>query len=192
MLEVIVSEQGQPELGLPSRKEIRAIAGAVAEHIHELRRNHLCEGSFLPASSILLQLAFGQAQNRNQSSEANIYWSDDRQTVFFDSKGVAMTKVQRICQELTVKLEGLLYELLFGQSIKPVPLLQLVDSIGTAQQFQQKGYSFLDYPNNEHWKVSQEFIQEQMLKADQKLVKSSSSDSGQEKWAEQLYKVYLA
>ena len=59
MLEVTVSEQGWPELGLPSRKEIGAVAGAVAERIHESRRNHLCEGSFSPASSILSQLAFG-------------------------------------------------------------------------------------------------------------------------------------
>lgn len=192
ILEVTVSEQGWPELGLPSRKEIGAVAGAVAEHIHELRRNHLCEGSFSPASSILSQLAFGQAQNRNQSSEANIYWSDDRQTVFFDGKGVAMAKVRRMCQELTVELEGLLHELLFGQSVKPVPLLQLVDSMGTAQRFQQKGYSFLDHPDNERWKVGWEFMWERMLKADQKLVKSSGSGSGQEKWAEQPYKAYLA
>ena len=78
MLEVTVSEQGWPELGLQSRKEIGAVAGAVAERIFEARRKHLCEGSFSPASSILSQLAFGQAQNRNQSSKANIYWSDDR------------------------------------------------------------------------------------------------------------------
>ena len=113
MLEVAVSEQGWPELGLKSRAEIGAVAGAVAERIHELRQGHLCEGSFSPASSILSQLAFGQAQNRVQSSEANIYWSDDRQTVFYDGKGVAMAKVQAMCQALTTELEGLLYELLF-------------------------------------------------------------------------------
>ena len=46
-----------------------------------------------------------------------------------------MAKVQTMCKELTVKLEGLLYKLLFSQSIKLVPLLQLVDSIEIAQQF---------------------------------------------------------
>ena len=65
MLEVTVSKQGWPELGLPSRKEIGAVAGAVAERIHESRRNYLCEGLFSPVSSILSQLAFGQAQSRN-------------------------------------------------------------------------------------------------------------------------------
>ena len=72
------------------------MAGAVAERIQESRRNHLCEGSFSPASSILSQLAFGQAQSRNQSLEANIYWSDDRQTVFYNGKGVAMAKVREV------------------------------------------------------------------------------------------------
>ena len=64
MLEVAVSEQGWPELGLKSRIEIGAVAGAVAERIHQLRRDQLCEGSFSPVSSILSQLARGQAINR--------------------------------------------------------------------------------------------------------------------------------
>ena len=53
ILEVAVSEQGWLELGLQSRKEIGAVAGAVAERIHEFRKNHLCKGSFSPALSIL-------------------------------------------------------------------------------------------------------------------------------------------
>lgn len=57
MLEVAISEQGWPELGLQSRKEIGAIAGAVRERVYELRQGHLYEGSFSPASSILSQLA---------------------------------------------------------------------------------------------------------------------------------------
>ena len=78
MLEIAILEKGWPELGLQSRKEIGAVAGAVAERIHHLRRDHLCEGSFSPASSILSQLARGQAISRDHLSEANIYWSDDR------------------------------------------------------------------------------------------------------------------
>jgi len=194
VLEVAVSEQGWPKLGLKSRKQIGAVAGAVAARIQEFRKSYLYEGSFSPASSILSQLAFGQAQNRVQSSEANIYWSDDRQTVFYDGKGVAIAKVQAMCQALTTELEGLLYELLFRQSVTPVPLPQLVDSMGTAQRFQQKGYSFLDHPDNKRWKVGWEFLWERMLKADRKLIKSSGSGSGsgQEKWAEQPCKAYLA
>jgi hypothetical protein len=186
MLEVAVSEQGWPKLGLESRREIGAVAGAVAERIHELRKSHLCEGSFSPASSILSQLAKGQAINRVTSSEANIYWSDDRQTVFYSGKGVAMAKVRTMCQALSVELEGLLHELLFHQSVPPVPLPQLVDSMGTAQRFQQKGYSFMDHPDNTRWKQSWEFLWERMLRASERerLVKvgGSGSGSGQLEW----------
>ena len=194
MLEAAVSERGWPELGLKSRKEIGAVAGAVAERIHELRRMHLCEGSFSPASSILSQLARGQAINRVQPSEANIYWSDDRQTVFYDGKGVAMAQVRTMCQALTSELEGLLHELLFRQSVPAVPLPQLVDSMGTAQRFQQRGYSFIDHPDNARWKASWEFLWERMLLADQKLVKGRGSGSGRGplEWAAQPCKAYLA
>ena len=64
--------------------------------------------------------------------------------------------------------------------------------MGTAQRFQQKGYSFLDHPDNERWKVGWEFLWQRMLKADRKLVQRSGSGSSQEKWAEQPCKAYLA
>ena len=54
---------------------------------------------------------------------------------------------------LIVKLEGLLYELLFHQYVTPVLLPQLVDSIGIAQRFQQRSYSFVDHLDNVRWKV---------------------------------------
>ena len=194
MLEVAVSKQGQPKLGLQSRKEIRVVAGAVVDQVYILQKNHLYEGLFSPALSILSQLAFGQNQNWIQLSKANIYQSDDRQTVFYDSKVVGVAKVRTMYYILTVELKGLLYKLLFRQSITLVLLLQLVDSIGTVQWFQQKRYSFVDYPDNARQKVSQEFLQEQILIGDQKLVRtsSSSSSSSQLEQAELLYKVYLA
>ena len=158
ILKVAVSEQGQPKLGLQSRKEIRVVAGVVVDQVHILQKNHLYEGLFLPTSSILLQLAFRQNQNQIQLSEANIYQSNNRQIVFYDSKAVGVAKVQIIYHILTVELKGLLYKLLFRQSVTPVPLPQLIDSIGIAQRFQQKGYSFIDYPDNTRQKVSQEFL----------------------------------
>jgi hypothetical protein len=63
ILEIAVLEQGWLEIGLESRKEIGAVAGAVVERIHDLRKRYLCERFFLPVSSILSQLVFGQAQN---------------------------------------------------------------------------------------------------------------------------------
>jgi hypothetical protein len=110
-----------------------------------------------------------------------------------------MAKVRAMCQALTVELKGLLYELLFHQYIPPVPLPQLVDSMGTAQRFQQKGYSFLDHPDNTPWKVSWEFLWKRMLQDGQTLVKGgrgsdsdSESGSGQLEWASQPCKAYLA
>ena len=97
-----------------------------------------------------------------------------------------------MCQALTIELEGLLYELLFHQSVTPVPLPQLVDSMGAAQRFQQKGYSFVDHPDNGCWKVGWEFLWEQMLHNGQTLVKGSGSGSGQLEWADQQCKAYLA
>ena len=195
ILELAVSEHGWPELGIPSRTETGAVAGAVAVRIHQLRREYLCEGSFSPASSILSQLAFGQKQNRIQPSESNIYWADDRQTVFFDGKGVAMTKVRHMCQALTDELEATLNGLLFYQSVESVPLPQLVDSMGTAQRFQHKGYSFLDHPDNTCWKVSWEFLYQRMLEDGGSLVKKNASGSGSDEdqlvWAEQPCKAYL-
>ena len=103
-----------------------------------------------------------------------------------------MAKVQTMCQELISELEGLFQELLFYQPVPPVPLPQLVNSMGTAQRFQQKGYSFLDHPDNACWKLSWEFLWEWMLQADQKLVKSRGSGSHQWEWADQPCKAYLA
>ena len=179
VLESALSEQGWPRLGLPSRQEFVEEKGAVAvaERIQAVRREYLCEGSYTPASSILSQLAFGQKQSRHHSAEANIYWSDDRQTVFYDGKGVAMAKVRVMCQALTDELEGLLQELLFGQSVQPLLLPLLVDSMGVTQRFRQKGYSFIDHPDNARWKVGYEFLWERSLKAGQKLVQSSGSGS---------------
>lgn len=195
MLEIAIPEVGWPELGLRSRKEIGAVAGAVAERIQRLRKSFLCTGSFSPASSILSQLAFGKKLNKVTPAESNIHWSDDRQTVFYTGKGVAMAYVRSMCQDLTIELEGLLYGLLFRQPVEPLPLPLLVDSMGSAQQFQQRGYSFIDHPDNARWKVDWGFVWERMLLAKKEewlAGKESGSGCGQWQWAEQRCKAYLA
>ena len=194
ILKVTISKQGQPKLGLQSYKEIRVVAGVVVDQVYILQKNYLYKGLFSPILSILLQLTFRQNQNQIQLSKANIYQSNNHQIVFYNSKVVGVVKVQIIYYILIVKLKGLLYKLLFYQSITLVLLLQLVNSIGIVQQFQQKGYSFIDYSNNTYQKISQEFLQEQILIGDQKLVytSSSSSSSSQLEQAELLCKVYLA
>jgi superfamily II DNA helicase RecQ len=68
--------------------------------------------------------------------------------------------------------------------------------MGTAQRFQQKGYSFMDHPDNTRWKQSWEFLWERMLRASERerLVKvgGSGSGSGQLEWIDQRCKAYLA
>ena len=49
MLEVAVPSEAWPALELQSKAQIES----VAERIHALRREHLCEGSFSPTASIL-------------------------------------------------------------------------------------------------------------------------------------------
>jgi hypothetical protein len=73
VLELTISDEGWDELGVPSRIEVGKERGAVAARIQEFRQKHLCEGSFSPASSILTQLARGQALNRGTQKSSNIY-----------------------------------------------------------------------------------------------------------------------
>ena len=48
ILEVAVPEQSWPALYLKSRKEIGAVAEAVANRIYEFRKRYLCVGSYSP------------------------------------------------------------------------------------------------------------------------------------------------
>ena len=83
-----------------------------------------------------------------------------------------------MCQALTDELEASLHDLLFRQKVDPVPLPQLVDSMGMAQRFQHKGYSFIDHPDNVRWKPTWEFLWEGMLKDGRSLVKRGGSGRG--------------
>ena len=109
MLEITLPLEDWPEIGLQSRSKIEG----VVEYMQSMRRKYLCEGSFSPASSILSQLARGKAINKLQHSPSNIHWSDDRQMVFFDGKGVAVAKIGSMCQMLIQELQDILYKLLF-------------------------------------------------------------------------------
>jgi hypothetical protein len=53
LLEIAVSDQGWPELGLKSRIKIGAVAGAVAARVRKIRLDHMVKGLFSPVSSIL-------------------------------------------------------------------------------------------------------------------------------------------
>jgi superfamily II DNA helicase RecQ len=197
LLEIAVSDQGWPELELQSRIEIGAVAGAVAARVRKIRLDHLVEGSFSPASSILTQLAFGQAINSTQQNESNILWSDDIQTVFYQGKGVAMAKLRTMCQAVLLELQDLFHELLFHQSVPPLPLPQLVDSMSSSQFFQRDGYSFVDHIDNAATcQVGWRFLYRQMLQDDPEYHLSrdssgSGSGSGEQDWSGQRCQAYL-
>lgn len=177
MLEYALPLVEWPELWLNNRRHV----GPVAERVQSVRKKHLCEGSFSPTSSILTQLACGKAINQDHRSESNIYWSDDRQTVFHKGKPVVMIKIRTLFQELTHELEEILHELLFHQDVPDVPLRELIDSMGAGQSFRHDGYCFLDHNENiKHCKVSWEFLYKRMLDDEPEwhLVRGSGSGSG--------------
>ncbi len=192
LLEVAVCDEGWPELGLQSRTEIGKTAGAVAARMKEIRLRHLVEGSFSPASSILTQLARGQAINRAHQNESNIFWSDDRQTVFYEGKGIIIPKLRVMCHSLTDELEALLYELLFHQSVQPLPLAQLVDSMGYSQLLRQDGYSFIDHAENAMYKVSWEFLYRRMQQdASEYHLTQPTSHQSSDSWIDKKCHAYL-
>src|SRR5271168_2772141 len=69
MLEVAVPSKAWPKLGLKSKAQVES----VHKRIHELRKRHLCEGSFSPTASILSQLAKGKDSNKLHQSQPNIH-----------------------------------------------------------------------------------------------------------------------
>jgi superfamily II DNA helicase RecQ len=193
LLEIALPLKAWPELGLKDRSQI----GAVAVRVDRFRQRHLCEGSFSPTSSILTQLARGKAINKLHRSPSNIYWSDDRQTVFYTGKGVAMAKIRVMWQELTRELKAILFELVFHQDIPEVPLPLVIDQMGSAQNFRRDNLSFMDHPENqETCKRDWEFLYQRMLQdAPQwRLVSSGSSGSGsgsQREWIDVRRSAYL-
>lgn len=144
MLEVATSQKGWPRLGLESREDMED----VPQHLHKLRRQHLCEGSFSPAASILSQLAMGKKYSSMHVSPANIHWSADEQTIYFQGQGITLAKLRTTCQRLTGELQALLLELAFQKPLPGVQLDRVVDSIAWAREFRQLGHSFVSHPQN--------------------------------------------
>lgn len=113
MLEIALPLKAWPELELVGKAEVED----VPKRIHELRRRHLCEGSYSPAASILSQLAKGKKDNQMHGSPSNIHWSDDEQTIYYWGQPVELGKVRTICQCLTGELQAMLQELTFGGGV---------------------------------------------------------------------------
>jgi hypothetical protein len=154
MLEVAVPLEAWPTLRLEAKANIED----VPKRMHELRRKHLCEGSFSPTASILSQLAMGKHFNKLHTSPPNIHWSEDEQTIYYLGKPVELGKIKSMCHTLVQELQEALDELTFG----PVPSIDLgaiVDSMAWSQEFRRESYSFIKHvANKEHTGVGYRYL----------------------------------
>lgn len=141
MLEVAVPAEAWPML--QSRDEIPA----VPQRIKQMRKKHLCEGSFSPTSSILSQLAMGKSFNKLHKSTPNIHWSVDEETIYYLGKPIVLKKFQHMCQKVNEELQVMLNELMFG-SMPPIDLSQMVDSMAGTNEFRRDNYNFTQHPKN--------------------------------------------
>jgi hypothetical protein len=144
MLEVAVPLEAWPELGLESKADVES----VPDRIHELRKQHLCEGSFSPTSSILSQLAMGKSFNKMHQSPANIHWADDAQTIYYLGMPVVLSKFQKLCQILISELQEMMRTLMFQADIPTIDLSSIVDSMSWSQAFRRQNYSFIEHVQN--------------------------------------------
>ncbi len=144
MLEVAIPLKPWPSLGLKSKAQVES----VRQRIHDLRKEHLCEGSFSPTASILSQLARGMAFNKLHFSQPNIHWSEDEQTIYYLGEPVELGKIHNMCQALTQELQEAMKELTFGSDVPSIDLGSIVDSMAWSQAFRQSGYSFIEHAAN--------------------------------------------
>jgi len=144
MLEVAVPVEAWPNINLTPRDDINS----VRDHIHQLRRDYLCEGSFSPTSSILSQLAMGKSFNKMHASNPNIHWNEDETTVYYQGRGVYVPKVRTMCQELTKELWVIMKRLTFEVDMPVVDLRNIVDSVAWTPEFQRYDYSFINHVDN--------------------------------------------
>ena len=125
MLEVALPLEPWPKLELKSRAQVES----VPKQIHDLRKKHLCKGSFLPTASILSQLAKGKAFNKLHFSQPNIYQSKDKQMIYYLGKPIELSKIKKMCSTLTQELQEAMRELTFRSSVPSIDLGSIVDSI---------------------------------------------------------------
>ena len=100
LLEIAVPLDPWPELELKSKNEIDSLR----TRIHQIRTDHLCEGSFSPTSSILSQLAKGKKINKTHQSQPNIHWSTNAQTIYYLGKGVELRKITALYNSVVLEL----------------------------------------------------------------------------------------
>ena len=187
VLEVAVPLEAWPALRLESKAQVES----VRERIHDLRRKHLCEGSFSPTASILSQLAIGKHFNKLHIALPNIHWSEDEQTIYYLGKPVELGKIRDMCRTLIQELQEALDELTFG----PVPSIDLggiVDSMAWSQEFRQQQYSFIKHvANKEHTGVGYRYLYRRAQRGEGAWRLLRKGRAGQDEWMDAQVKKYL-
>ncbi len=189
MLEVAVPLEAWPELGLESKADVES----VPDRIHELRRKHLCEGSFSPTSSILSQLAMGKHFNKLHVSPPNIHWSDDEWTIHYLGEPVNLGKVQKWCQIVIGELQEMMRALTFQAGMPSIDLNSIVDSMSWSQAFRRQDYSFIEHvQNRDQVGVGYRYLLDQARKGEGgwKLLRKNKA-SRQIEWVDRQVQAYL-
>ena len=182
MLEVAVPLEAWPALGLVSKAQVES----VEKRVKELRRKHLCEGSYSPTASILSQLAKGKHSNKLHQSQPNIHWSEDEQTIYYIGEPVELGKIKSMCRTLVQELQEALEELTFG-SVPGIDLGSIVDSMAWSQAFRRSSYSFREHvANKERAGVGYRYLLERARKGEGgwKLLKSRTRQAGPIEWVD--------
>ena len=71
----------------------------------------------------------GKSYNKMHRSLANIYWSNDEQTIHYQGQPVELSKIQTMGDMLSNELQDLLQELAFGALLLLIDLSSIVDSM---------------------------------------------------------------
>jgi hypothetical protein len=194
MLEVAIPLEAWPRLDLKSKAQVES----VRERIHELRKEHLCEGSFSPTASILSQLAKGKAFNKLHFSQPNIHWSEDEQTIYYLGEPVELDRIRTMCYTLIQELQEAMKELTFETDVPSIDLGGIVDSMSWSQAFRRNSYSFIEHvANRERTDVGYRYLFERAKgkskgkgKSGWKLLKKSRASQKME-WVDGQVKKYL-
>jgi hypothetical protein len=182
MLEIAVSIEGWPALDIPAKDDIPS----VPERIHQMRRQHLCEASFSPTSSILSQLAMGKSFNKLHQSPSNIHWSEDEQTIYY------LGKIQVMCHGLMQEMLALLNELTFQKAVPTIDLSQVIDSMAWSQEFRRDDYSFIKQAQNKaSMDVGFKFGLKRARKASGEWQMFKQDEGGQTEWIDNRAHGYL-
>ena len=143
-LEIAIPSEPWPELGLLGKADIQF----VPECIREFRLSHLS------------QLAKGKKDNSIHHSPSNIYWSEDKETIYYIGKPIELRKIGPICNTLTLELKDLISQLSFEIELPTIQLDKVIDSTAWTQQFRRADFNFTEHPVNKELDVDYSFLLE--------------------------------